>query len=221
MEWLSYLIEFVLHLDKHLYELVIHYGVWVYGLLFIIIFAETGLVVMPLLPGDSLLFAAGAVAATGGLNPHLLVILLIIAAISGDTVNYWIGYYVGPKVFSQTHSRLFNPQHLQRTHHFYQKHGGKTVIIARFLPIIRTFAPFVAGVGAMGYLRFLMYSITGGTIWVSSFIYMGYFFGNLPIVKNNFSIVILMIIVISLIPPVIEFLKHRHAVDVSDFNKLR
>lgn len=212
MEWLSYLIEFVLHLDKHLYELVIHYGVWVYGILFLIIFIETGLVIMPLLPGDSLLFAAGAISATGGLNPHLLVILLIIAAILGDTVNYWIGYYVGPKVFSQTHSRLFNPQHLQRTHHFYQKHGGKTIIIARFLPIIRTFAPFVAGVGVMDYWRFLMYNITGGTIWVSSFIYMGYFFGNLPIVKNNFSIVILMIIFISLIPPVIEFLKHRHAV---------
>lgn len=213
MEWLSYLIEFVLHLDKHLYELVIHYGVWVYGILFLIIFIETGLVIMPLLPGDSLLFAAGAISATGGLNPHLLVILLVIAAILGDTVNYWIGYYVGPKVFSQTHSRLFNPQHLQRTHHFYQKHGGKTIIIARFLPIIRTFAPFVAGVGVMDYWRFLMYNITGGTIWVSSFIYMGYFFGNLPIVKNNFSIVILMIIFISLIPPVIEFLKHRHASD--------
>lgn len=213
MEWLSYFIEFVLHLDKHLYELVIHYGIWVYAILFLIIFTETGLVIMPLLPGDSLLFAAGAVAATGGLNPHLLVILLIIAAILGDTTNYWIGYYLGPKVFSQTQSRLFNPQHLQRTHHFYQKHGGKTIIIARFLPIIRTFAPFVAGVGAMGYLRFLMYSITGGTIWVTSFIYMGYFFGNLPIIKENFSLVILGIIVISLIPPVFEFLKHRHSSD--------
>jgi len=213
MEWLSYLIEFVLHLDKHLHELVLHYGTWVYGILFLIIFTETGLVIMPLLPGDSLLFAAGAVAATGGLDPHLLVILLIIAAISGDTVNYWIGHYVGPRVFSQTHSRWFNPQHLQRTHRFYQKHGGKTVILARFLPIIRTFAPFVAGVGAMGYLRFLMYSMIGGIIWVSSFVYMGYFFGNLPIVKKNFTLLILAIIFISLLPLVIEFFKHRRSVN--------
>jgi membrane-associated protein len=213
MEWLSYLIEFVLHLDKHLHELVLHYGTWVYGILFLIIFTETGLVVMPLLPGDSLLFAAGAVAATGGLDPHLLVILLIIAAISGDTVNYWIGHYVGPRVFSQTHSRWLNPQYLQRTHRFYQKHGGKTIILARFIPIIRTFAPFVAGVGAMGYLRFLMYSIIGGIVWVSSFVYMGYFFGNLPIVKENFTLLILAIIVISLLPPVIEFFKHRHSVN--------
>jgi membrane-associated protein len=213
MEWLSYLIEFALHLDKHLHELVLHYGTWVYGILFLIIFTETGLVVMPLLPGDSLLFAAGAVAATGGLDPHLLVILLIIAAISGDTVNYWIGHYVGPRVFSQTHSRWLNPQYLQRTHRFYQKHGGKTIILARFIPIIRTFAPFVAGVGAMGYLRFLMYSMIGGIIWVSSFVYMGYFFGNLPIVKENFTLLILAIIVISLLPPVIEFFKHRHSVN--------
>jgi len=213
MEWLSYLIEFVLHLDRHLHELVLHYGTWVYGILFLIIFAETGLVIMPLLPGDSLLFAAGAVAATGGLDPHLLVILLIIAAISGDTVNYWIGHYVGPKVFSQTQSRWLNPQHLQRTHRFYQKHGGKTVILARFLPIIRTFAPFVAGVGAMGYLRFLMYSMIGGIIWVSSFVYMGYFFGNLPIVKKNFTLLILAIIFISLLPLVIEFFKHRRSVN--------
>jgi len=213
MEGLSYLIEFVLHLDKHLHELVLHYGTWVYGILFLIIFTETGLVIMPLLPGDSLLFAAGAVAATGGLDPHLLVILLIIAAISGDTVNYWIGHYVGPRVFSQTHSRWFNPQHLQRTHRFYQKHGGKTVILARFLPIIRTFAPFVAGVGAMGYLRFLMYSMIGGIIWVSSFVYMGYFFGNLPIVKENFTLLILAIIFISLLPIVIEFFKHRRSVN--------
>jgi len=213
MEWLSYLIEFVLHLDRHLHELVLHYGTWVYGILFLIIFAETGLVIMPLLPGDSLLFAAGAVAATGGLDPHLLVILLIIAAISGDTVNYSIGHYVGPRVFSQTQSRWLNPQHLQRTHHFYQKHGGKTVVLARFLPIIRTFAPFVAGVGAMNYLRFLMYNIIGGVVWVSSFVYMGYFFGNLPIVKENFTLLILAIIVISLLPLVIEFFKHRHSVN--------
>lgn len=213
MEWLSYLIEFVLHLDKHLHELVLHYGTWVYGILFLIIFAETGLVIMPLLPGDSLLFAAGAVAATGGLDPHLLVILLIIAAILGDTVNYWIGHYVGPRVFSQTHSRWFNPQHLQRTHHFYQKHGGKTIVLARFLPIIRTFAPFVAGVGRMDYVHFLIYNIIGGIIWVSSFVYMGYFFGNLPIVKENFTLVILAIIVISLLPIVIEFFKHRRSVN--------
>lgn len=209
MELLNYFIELVLHLDKHLYELVAHYGIWVYGILFLIIFAETGLVIMPLLPGDSLLFAAGAIAATGGLNPHLLVILLIIAAILGDTVNYWIGHYLGPKVFSQTNSRWLNPQHLQRTHQFYEKHGGKTIIIARFLPIIRTFAPFVAGIGAMQYTQFLAYNIIGGIVWVASFVYMGYLFGNLPVVKENFTLLILGIIVVSLIPPVVEFLKHR------------
>jgi membrane-associated protein len=214
MEWLSYLIELVLHLDRHLHELVLHYGIWVYGILFLIIFTETGLVIMPFLPGDSLLFAAGAVAATtGGLNPHLLVVLLIMAALLGDTVNYWIGHYVGPRVFSQTQSRWLNPQHLQRTHHFYQKHGGKTIILARFLPIVRTFAPFIAGVGAMGYLRFLMYSIIGAVVWVTSFVYLGFFFGNLPVVKANLGLFILAIIVTSLLLPLIEFIKPRHSAD--------
>lgn len=209
MELLGYFIEFVLHLDKHLHELVIHYGVWVYAILFLIIFTETGLVIMPFLPGDSLLFALGAVAATGSLNPHLLVILLITAAILGDTLNYWIGYHLGPKVFSQTNSRWLNVHYLQRTHQFYEKHGGKTIIIARFLPIIRTFSPFVAGVGAMKYTKFLAYSVAGGILWVASFVYMGYLFGNLPVVKENFILLILGIIVISLLPPLLEFLKHR------------
>lgn len=209
MELLGYFIEFVLHLDKHLNDLVSNYGVWVYAILFLIIFTETGLVIMPFLPGDSLLFALGAVAATGGLNPHLLVILLITAAILGDTLNYWIGYHLGPQVFSQTDSRWLNVKHLQRTHEFYEKYGGKTIIIARFLPIVRTFSPFVAGVGAMKYSKFLAYSVAGGILWVTSFVYLGYLFGNLPWVKNNFLLLVLGIIVLSLIPPVLEFLKHR------------
>lgn len=209
MEFLSYFIEAVLHLDKHLNELVIYYGVWVYAILFLIIFTETGLVIMPFLPGDSLLFALGAVAATGSLNPHFLVILLITAAILGDTLNYWIGYHLGPKVFSQNNSRWLNTQYLQRTHQFYEKYGGKTIIIARFLPIIRTFSPFVAGVGAMQYSKFLAYSVAGGILWVASFVYMGYLFGNLPVIKENFILLVLGIIVVSVIPPLLELLKHR------------
>ncbi len=211
MEWFSYFIEIMLHLDTHLYELVSGYGVWVYGILFLIIFAETGLVITPFLPGDSLLFAAGSIAATGALDPHLLSILLIIAAILGDTVNYWIGHYVGPKVFNRQKSLLFNPQHLHRTHQFYEKYGGKTIIIARFVPIIRTFAPFVAGIGQMSYGRFIAYNVVGGICWVIIFIYGGYFFGNLPTVKRHFSLVIVAIIIISVMPIVIELVKQQRA----------
>lgn len=212
MELLSYFIEIMLHLDVHLYELVSGYGTWVYAILFMIIFAETGLVITPFLPGDSLLFAAGGIAATGALDPHFLVLLLITAAILGDTVNYWIGYYVGPKVFNRQKSLLFNPQHLQRTHQFYEKYGGKTIIIARFVPIIRTFAPFVAGIGEMSYKHFILYNVVGAILWVVIFIYGGYFFGNLPAVKRHFSLVIIAIIIISVMPIVIELIRHRREV---------
>lgn len=209
MEWLQFFIDFILHLDAHLYELVTAYGIWIYGLLFLIVFAETGLVVTPFLPGDSLLFAAGAIAATGALNPHLVVVLLITAAILGDTVNYWIGHYVGPKVFHKEKSLFFNPEHLNRTHRFYEKHGGKTIVIARFVPIIRTFAPFVAGIGRMSYTYFIAYNVSGGILWVVTLVYSGYFFGNIPFVKQNFSLVILVIIIISILPIVFEFIRHQ------------
>jgi len=211
MEWLSYFIELALHLDTHLSELVNTYGTWAYGLLFLIVFAETGLVITPFLPGDSLLFAAGAIAAMGNLNPHGLAILLIIAAILGDTANYWIGHYLGPKVFNKPKSLLWNPEHLERTHQFYEKYGGKTIIIARFVPIIRTFAPFVAGLGRMSYGRFFLYNVVGGIAWVVLFIYGGYWFGNLPTVRRHFTLVILMIIVISILPIIVEFIKQRQA----------
>ena len=201
--------DVVLHLDKHLVELVSAYGVWVYGILFLIVFAETGFVVTPFLPGDSLLFACGALAASGGLNPHAIAVLLIAAGFLGDTVNYWAGHFIGPKVFNREKSWFFNPEHLVRTQNFYEKHGGKTIIIARFMPIIRTFAPFVAGIGKMSYARFISYNIVGAVLWVASILYAGYFFGNIPVVKNNFSLVILGIIILSILPGVYEFLKTR------------
>ncbi len=208
MEFIAYLIDLFLHLDKHLNELIAQYGTITYAILFIVIFAETGLVFTPFLPGDSLLFAAGALTVGGALNVHLLAILLIIAAILGDTANYWIGHYFGHKLFEK-YPNVLKKEYLDRTHSFYEKHGGKTIIIARFVPIIRTFAPFVAGVGSMSYPRFILYNITGGAVWVLVFVYGGYFFGNLPFVKNNFSIVIIAIIIISVLPGVIEYLKHR------------
>lgn len=209
MEWITSFIDLVLHLDVHLQDLINVYGTWLYGILFLIIFAETGLVVTPILPGDSLLFAAGTLAAAGGFNPHVLALLLIIAAISGDTVNYWVGHYVGPKVFCKQKSLFFNPNHLEKTHRFYEKYGGKTIILARFIPIIRTFAPFVAGIGQMSYSRFLAYNVIGGIIWVGLILYAGYFFGNLPVVKKHFSLVILAIIIISVLPIVVELIKQR------------
>ena len=204
----KWFIDFVLHMDKHLPQMVNDTGIWVYLILFVIIFIETGLVVTPFLPGDSLLFAAGAVAATTSLNIWVLLILLIVAAILGDTANYWIGHYFGPKVFSQN-SRWFKREYLDRTHAFYQKHGGKTILLARFIPIIRTFAPFVAGIGQMSYGYFISYNIFGGILWVSLFLGAGYFFGNLAFVKENFSLVIIAIILISLLPPVFEYFKAR------------
>ncbi|MCC6324749.1 MAG: DedA family protein [Candidatus Brocadia sp.] len=211
VEWGKYFIGFVLHLDSHLYELVSAYGIWVHLFLFLIVFAETGFVATPFLPGDSLLFAAGAVAATGALNVYTVVVLLVIAAILGDTANYWFGYHIGPKIFRKHKSAFFNPEYLERTYRFFEKYGGKTIIIARFIPIIRTFAPFVAGIGRMAYLRFASYNVLGAFFWVPLFAFMGYFLGNLPIIKKNFSFMILAIIIISLAPAVVEYVKHRRA----------
>jgi membrane-associated protein len=208
MEIIRFLIDFVLHLDQHLGEVIQHFGGWTYLLLFFIIFLETGFVVTPFLPGDSLLFAAGAFAGMGWLNVSLLFFLLAIAAILGDTVNYWIGHYIGPRAFSGN-IRFLKQEHLIRTHEFYEKHGGKTIVLARFVPIIRTFAPFVAGIGAMSYGRFVTYNVVGGIAWVALFSFGGYFFGNIPFVKENFTLVILGIIFVSLLPPIIEYLKVR------------
>ena len=202
------LIDFILHVDQHLIEFVANYGVWIYAILFLIVFVETGLVVMPLLPGDSLLFAAGAIAATGAMNPALLCVLLFIAAVLGDTVNYHVGKYIGPRVF-QIKSRFINREHLLATQSFFEKHGGKTIIFARFMPIIRTFAPFIAGVGKMHYPRFLAFNVVGAAAWVISFVLLGYHFGNLPVVKDNFTYVIFAIIFISILPALIGFIRHR------------
>lgn len=200
------LIDFILHVDQHLLEFVRDYGIWIYAILFLIIFVETGLVVMPLLPGDSLLFAAGAIAATGAMDPVLLCILLVIAAIMGDSVNYQVGRYIGPRVFNMN-LRFIKRDYLLKTQSFFEKHGGKTIIFARFLPIIRTFAPFIAGVSHMPYSRFLMFNVIGGTAWILSFIWLGFFFGNLPMVKDNFTYVIFAIIGISMLPAVLEMLR--------------
>lgn len=207
MELLATFIDIMLHLDKHLTMLVAQYGAWVYAILFIIVFCETGLVVTPFLPGDSLLFVAGAVAAAGGMDIGLLIVLLIVAAVLGDAVNYAVGSWFGPKVFRWENSRFFNRTAFDRTHAFYEKHGGKTIIIARFMPLIRTFAPFVAGVAQMTYARFAMFNITGAVIWVVSLSLAGYWFGNLPWVKENLTLVILAIIAISLAPLVVAWLR--------------
>ena len=206
-----FLIDFILHIDRHLHQLASEYGLWVYGIVFLIVFCETGLVVLPLLPGDSLLFAAGSLASLpdSQLSPHLLFLGLSIAAILGDTLNYWIGKKIGPKVFASQESRFFKREYLDKTHAFYLKYGAKTIVIARFIPIIRTFAPFVAGVGAMPYRTFFLYNIIGAVIWVGSFVYAGFYFGQLPFVQTNFKLIILAIIVLSIMPPVIEYLKHR------------
>ena len=202
------LIDFILHVDRHLTEFVAANGTWVYALLFLIIFVETGFVVMPLLPGDSLLFAAGAIAATGAMDPAVLCLLLFVAAALGDTVNYHIGHYIGPKVFEHE-NRFIKREYLLQTRAFFERHGGKTIIIARFMPIIRTFAPFVAGVGAMQYRRFLAFNLVGAALWVVSFVVLGYYFGNLPVVKENFTLVIFAIIGISVMPGVIAWVRHK------------
>ena len=209
MELLALFIDLVVHLDDHLQALVAAYGAWIYLILFLIIFCETGLVVTPFLPGDSLLFVAGAIAAAGGMNIHLLVVLLIIAAILGDAVNYSVGHYIGPRVLKDRDSRWLNPKHLDRAHAFYEHHGGKTIIIARFVPIVRTYAPFVAGAASMPYPRFALYNITGAIVWVVSLGYAGYFFGNIPLIKDNLTLVIIAIIILSILPGVFEYLHHR------------
>ena len=207
MGFLQDLLEFVLHLDRHLFDLCTQYGAWVYSILFAVVFCETGFVVTPFLPGDSLLFAVGSLAAINALDLPSSLVLLILAAVLGDTMNYWIGNYVGPKVFNKEKSRFLNREYLVRTNQFYERHGGKTIIIARFLPIIRTFAPFVAGIGHMRYRRFLMFNFVGGAAWVVLFISAGYFFGSVPFVKNNFSLVIIALILIPGIPSLVEIIR--------------
>lgn len=209
METLQNLLNFILHIDIHLTSLIVTYGAWTYALLFLIIFCETGLIVIPFLPGDSLLFAAGSIAATNeyALNVHLLFILLLAASITGNMLNYSIGRLIGPRVFSSDRSRLFNKQHLVRAHHFYNKFGGKALILARFIPIIRTFAPFVAGAAQMTPSRFHFFNITGAIAWIGSLLYLSFWFGTLPIVKDNFSYVIIGIVLFSTIPPIISLLR--------------
>jgi len=211
MEFIGKLIDFVLHLDAHLNALIAAYQLWTYLILFVVIFCETGLVITPFLPGDSLLFATGALAAAPGspLRIHWLFLVLGAAAVIGDTVNYWIGHPVGPKIFSQKRIRFLKKEHLEKTHAFYEKYGGITIILARFIPIIRTFAPFVAGIGRMTYWRFISYNVIGGVAWVAIFLFGGYFFGNLPVVKRNFTIVIFAIILISILPGVIEYIRQK------------
>ena len=209
MEYLASFIDIVLHLDKYLAALVQQYGVWIYAILFAIIFSETGFVVTPFLPGDSLLFVAGALAAVGGMNIGVLLALLVIAAATGNMLNYHIGRFIGPRVFKWEDSLFFNKSALQKTESFYEKHGGKTLVISRFLPLFRTFAPFVAGVAKMDYLRFCVFNLAGAGLWVISLLLAGYFFGNLPWVKQNLSLVIIGIIGVSLLPAFIGWLKHR------------
>jgi membrane-associated protein len=208
MENVYTLIDLFLHLDQHLHNIIQNYGGWTYGILFLEIFMETGFVVTPFLPGDSLLFAAGTFAALGSFSAPLLFGLLFVAAVLGDTVNYLIGHKIGPRVFERDY-RFLNRSHLEKTQGFYEKHGGKTIILARFMPIIRTFAPFVAGVGTMNYRNFLIFNVFGAFIWTSVFIFGGYFFGNIPIVKENFEIVILSIIFVSILPMMIEYIRSR------------
>jgi membrane-associated protein len=209
MEYLLKFIDIFLNLDQHLGLVIQSYGNWTYLILFLIIFCETGLVVTPILPGDSLLFAIGTFAASGYLDITKTLALLSAAAILGDTVNYWAGSVIGSRVFSFEGSRIFRKEYLDKTHRFYEKYGGKTIIIARFVPIVRTFAPFVAGVGAMTYLKFLAYNIAGGILWIFSIMLAGFYFGNIPVVKNNFTIVIIVIVIISILPGIIEYILHK------------
>ena len=211
MEYLASFIDIILHLDKHLAVLVQQYGQWIYAILFVIIFSETGFVVTPFLPGDSLLFVAGALAALGGMDIAVLLAVLGVAAVLGNMVNYQIGRFLGPRVFQWEQSRFFNKTALEKTHAFYEKHGGKTLVISRFLPLFRTFAPFVAGIGAMSYSRFTFFNLVGGLGWVGSLTLAGYWFGNLPWIQKNLSLVILAIIAISLVPVVVGWLQHRRA----------
>lgn len=206
--------DFILHLDRYLSQFVSVYGTLTYVVLFLIVFAETGFVVTPFLPGDSLLFAAGAIAALGSLNVWLIVMLLLIAAIAGDTVNYWIGHCFGQKIVNNPRIPFINQEHIDKTEQFYKKHGGKTIILARFVPIVRTFAPFVAGIGAMNYRMFIFYNVLGGVLWVSLFTLSGFFFGNMPFIKENFHYAIIAIVVLSVIPMIYEYIQHKRHPDV-------
>lgn len=208
MEIINFFVEFILHLDQYLNEMIQNYGVWTYAILFLIVFIETGFVVMPFLPGDSLLFAAGTFAALGSLDVWLLWLIIFVAAVLGDTVNYWIGNKIGPQAFDQD-IRFMKREYLEKTQSFYEKHGGKTIILARFVPIVRTFAPFVAGVGSMNYRRFFTFNVVGAFLWATIFIFLGYFFGNIPFVKENFELAIFGIILISVVPMVIEYVRNR------------
>lgn len=207
--YLTDLIDFLVNLDQGLTFIIQEFGIWTYVVLFLVIFCETGLVMFPFLPGDSLLFLSGTFASKGLFMVELLYCLFISAAVLGDTINYWIGNFIGPKVFTKESSRLFNKRHLERAHAFYEKHGGETIVLARFIPIIRTFAPFVAGIGKMSYRRFIIYNLTGGILWVTIFLFSGYFFGNLQFVKDNLTLIIYVIIIISLLPALIETLRHK------------
>jgi membrane-associated protein len=211
MELFAWLWDLVVHLDKHLLELTQSYGPWVYAILFLVIFSETGFVVTPFLPGDSLLFVLGALAAAGALDIWLLNVLLVIAAITGNQVNYAIGRYLGPRIFKSGGTRFLKPEYLERTHGFFERHGGKTIIITRFVPIVRTYAPFVAGLGAMEPGKFTAYNVAGGLLWIVSLTLAGYFFGNIPIVKNNLTLVIFGIIFLSILPGIVEYLRHIRA----------
>ncbi|MFP1722696.1 DedA family protein [Lonsdalea quercina] len=213
MEFIHFIIDFILHIDVHLAELVAQYGVWIYAILFLILFCETGLVVTPFLPGDSLLFVAGALAALPGsvLDVHLMVVLMVIAAILGDAVNYTIGRLFGERLFRNPNSRIFRRSYLDKTHEFYARHGGKTIILARFVPIVRTFAPFVAGMGHMTYRHFALFNVAGALLWVLLFTYAGYLFGDLPIVQDNLKLLIVGIIFVSILPGVIEFWRHKRS----------
>ena len=208
MEFLALVFDLLLHFDKHLIAFVENHGAWVYALIFLIVFAETGLVVTPILPGDSLLFVAGTLAAVGSMDLWWVMATLIIAAILGDTVNYWVGDYLGHRLFSAD-SRWLNRAHLERAHAFYERHGGKTIVIGRFIPILRTFAPFVAGMGEMSYRRFLLYNVGGAILWVVSLVGLGFYFGELPFVKQNLTLIIVLIVIVSVLPGVVEYLRHR------------
>nr|WP_023638380.1 DedA family protein [Musicola paradisiaca] len=213
MQFIQFVIDFILHIDVHLAELVAQYGVWIYAILFLILFCETGLVVTPFLPGDSLLFVAGALAAlpSNALDVHFMVVVMVVAAVLGDAVNYIIGRLFGEKLFRNPDSKIFRRSYLDKTHQFYHRHGGKTIILARFVPIVRTFAPFVAGMGHMRYRHFALYNIAGALLWVLLFTYAGYFFGDLPVVQSNLKLLIVAIIFISILPGVIEIWRHKRA----------
>jgi len=215
IDFIEKFIDIIIHVDRYIGQFIDQFGIWTYLVIFLVIFAETGLVVTPFFPGDSLLFAAGAIAAIGDLNIIGLFLLLSLAAFLGNLSNYWIGYKVGPEIFKKEKSRVFNKNYLERTHEFYEKHGSITIVIARFMPFIRTFAPFVAGIGKMTYFKFLVYSLIGSVMWVALFLFGGYYFGNIPVVKENFSLVIVAIIVISLIPAGISYIHSRKSSQVS------